>query len=153
MSANIGTLIAHRNRTKKLKERERERDEKEEEEETKVENEKHWSVEPSSWGEERSRRRQRGWSRKKYLAALFFFFLEIPLNWVFVAFIFYFSNSGPCFTVDFFKFIGDLKQCLTCLRIGLALFWMKPGKTPSPCWVKTFLCQTWSFFGVLALLP
>ena len=52
----------------------------------------------------------------------FFFFLEIPLNWVFVAFIFYFSNSGPCFTVDFFKFIGDLKQCLTCLRIGLALF-------------------------------
>ena len=43
-----------------LKSYKRERDEKEEEEETKVENEKHWSVEPSNWGEERSRRRQRG---------------------------------------------------------------------------------------------
>jgi hypothetical protein len=47
LSTYIGTWIAHRNRTKKLKERER--DEKEEkEEETKVQNEKHWSMEPSN---------------------------------------------------------------------------------------------------------
>jgi hypothetical protein len=44
----------------------------------------------------------------------FFSFPEIPLNWVFVVFIFY--NSGPCFTVDFFKFVRDLKQWLNLLK-------------------------------------
>ena len=56
--------------------------------------------------------------QKEIFGCTFFFsfsFPEIPLNWIFVAFIF--SNSGPCFTIDFFKFIGGLKQWLNSLKV------------------------------------
>ena len=110
-----------------------------------MENEKHWLVEPSSWGEERSRRRQRGADLERNIWLHWFFFFFFSWNSFklgLCGFYFLFFNSGSCFTVDFFKnLLGASSNGLTRLRVRPALHAVKKWT-----WHHTIPLESWKDF-------